>query len=76
MPKGMIDQVISSAVEPSICSAATPRRRRYRTANTTIAAKMATLTIARQNDQENEERVYVPGRRSRLVQAKVEKFRT
>src|SRR5580698_427056 len=42
IPSGIIDQVISSADEPSICSASTPRRRRYMVANTTIMAKIAT----------------------------------
>src|SRR5881296_90851 len=46
IPSGIIDHVISRAVEPSICSAKTPLRRRNLTANTTIAVKMATLTIA------------------------------
>src|ERR1035438_627098 len=42
--KGMIDQVSSRSVEPSICSARTPGRRLYFTANTTIKPKMAMHT--------------------------------
>ncbi len=38
---GITDQVISSADEPSICSATIPRRRRYFVANTRIMLKIA-----------------------------------
>ena len=44
--KGIIDQVISRTVEPSICSAATPRRLRNLTANTIKVVKISSLMMA------------------------------
>ena len=58
---GIIDQVISSSDEPSICSASTPRRRRYIVANIRIMAKMASAHEGGQRQKKDEERVYIRG---------------